>query len=218
MTQTHNHHKSESTGAAGLPDQAASALRFTVRLPFRLAARLARHTIQVLFAIFVVILHPQAKWLFGLIARSALARDYIKPSLRTFVTNVYEPYFAYLGRLSPYWATFSIAVPLTILEPAKFYATILIAERPKTGVVLWLALQGLSLILIDRTWTAVRPQSRKIWFVSRIHAWGWLNAEYGKFWIRNSPVYRMVLRWKTQTRRDSRSFWSRLTPRRRKTL
>jgi len=199
-----------------LPGQAAAALRFTARLPFRIAGRLARHAVQILFALFVLILHPQVKWLFGLMAQSALVRSYIKPSLRIFAAHIYEPYFAYLSRLSPFWATFSVGLPLAVLEPAKLFATILVAERPRTGVILWLALQGLSLVLIDRTWTAVRPQSRKIWLVSRLHAWVWLNAEYGKYWIRSSAVYRTTKRWNERMRRAARGVWFVLLPRRRR--
>ena len=161
MTGTLNQEE-PGDGPNTVPQQAAAALRFTVSLPFKIAARLARHTVQILFALFVLILHPQLKWLFRLIAGSALVQNYVKPSLRIFAVHVYEPYFYYLSRLPPFWATFSIALPLAVLEPTKLYATILVAERPKTGVILWLALQGLSLVLIDRTWTAVRPQSRKI--------------------------------------------------------
>jgi hypothetical protein len=79
-------------------------------------------------------------------------------------------------------------------------------------------LQVLSLVLIDRTWSAVRPQSRKVWLVARIHAWGWLNVAYGKNWIRNSSLYRATQRWKRQARRTVRAIWLRLVPRRRKTL
>ncbi len=203
-------------GQNALPRQAAAALRFTATLPFKIAARLVRHAIQILFALFVLILHPHAKWLFGLIAGSALVRNYVQPSLRIFAVHLYEPYFSYLSRLSPFWATFSIALPLAVLEPAKLYATILVAERPRTGAVLWLALQGLSLVLIDRTWTAVRPQSRKIWLVARVHAWLWLNTEYGKYWIRNSSLYRTATRWKDQVRRSARSVWLAMLPRRRR--
>jgi len=203
-------------GQNTVPQQAAAALRFTASLPFKIAGRLARQTIQIFFAVFVLILHPQAKWLFGLIAGSALVRNYVKPSLRIFAVHIYEPYFYYLSCLSPFWATFSIALPLAILEPAKFYATILVAERPKTGALLWLALQGLSLLLIDRTWKAVRPQSRKIRLVARVHAWMWLNAEYGKYWIKNSAVYRTAIRWKDQMRRGVRGVWLAVLPRRRR--
>ncbi len=195
-----------------LSGHAWAALRFTLSLPFKIAGRIARHSVQVFFALFVIILHPQAKWLFGLITNSYPVRNYVKPSLQTFAVHVYEPYFAHLGRLPPYWATFSIALPLAILEPAKLFATIQIAERPKSGIALWLALQALSLVLIDRTWRAVRPQSRKIWLVARLHAWGWLNVAYGKYWIRNSPLYRTAMRWKKQARR----LWAGLLPRRRR--
>ncbi|MGB9026988.1 MAG: hypothetical protein WCC40_13640 [Rhodomicrobium sp.] len=215
MTGTLNQEE-PGDGPNTVPQQAAAALRFTVSLPFKIAGRLARHTVQILFALFVLILHPQLKWLFRLIAGSALVQNYVKPSLRIFAVHVYEPYFYYLSRLPPFWATFSIALPLAVLEPTKLYATILVAERPKTGVILWLALQGLSLVLIDRTWTAVRPQSRKIWLVARVHAWVWLNAEYGKYWIRNSSFYRTAARWKDQVRRATRGIWLAVLPRRRR--
>ena len=68
-------------------------------------------------------------------------REYVKPSLRTITAYVYDPYFAFLGRLPPFWATFSVALPLAVLEPAKLAATIVIAERPRAGIVLWIALQ-----------------------------------------------------------------------------
>jgi len=108
----------------------------------------------------------------------------------------------------------SIAVPLAILEPGKLYATILIAERPKVGILFWLLLQGLSVFLIDKTWTVVRPQSRKIWLVSRLHAWGWLNVSYGKFWITSSIFYRTIMRWQERIRLAALAFWSQLSARR----
>jgi len=215
MTGGPNEEIPEEEPASRLSGHAAGAARFVLSLPFKIAGRVARHTVQILFAIFVVILHPQIKWLAALLADSYVARNYVKPSLQVFAVHIYEPYFSYLSRLPPYWATFSVALPLAVLEPAKLYATIMIAERPKTGIMLWLALQGVSLVLIDRTWTAVRPQSRKIWLVARVHAWGWLNAAYGKYWIRNSSLYRTAVRWKKQARRAARSLWAGLMPRRR---
>ncbi len=193
-----------------------AASRFVAGWPFKLIGRAIAHTFQVVFALFALILHPQIKWLIRLITHSSLVKNYIRPSLQTFVVNYYEPYFAYLRELPPWWATFSIALPLAFLEPAKLYATVMIAERPKSGVLLWLFLQGLSLILIDRTWVAVRPQSRKIWFVSRLHAWVWLNVAYGKYWIRTSSFYRTLLLWKRQARREVRAYFVQIAPRRRR--
>lgn len=187
---------------------------YVARLPFRLIGRVITRTIQVVFALFVVVLHPSFKWLAGVIAQSGLVQNYIKPSLQTLITNVYEPYFAHLRELPPYWATFSIAVPLAVLEPAKFVATIMVAQHPRTGALLWLFLQGVSFVLIDKTWVAVRPQSRKIWLVSRIHAWVWLNVEHGKYWIRTSSIYKTVLRWKEKARRQTRLVFGRFGPRR----
>ncbi len=188
-------------GGNSLPKQATAALRFTLILPFRVVARLAQHAIQILFALFVLFLHPQLKWLFRLIADSALVRVYAKPALRIIAVYIYDPYFALLSRLPPYWATFSVALPLAVLEPAKLAATIEVAERPRAGIVLWLSLQAVSLLLVDRTWVAVRPQCRKIRLVARAHAWLWLNAEHGKFWIRNSQLYRTVTLWSIGARR-----------------
>ena len=144
---------------------------------------------------------------------SSLVRNYIKPSLQTLAAAVYDPYFAYLRELPPYWATVSIALPLAVLEPAKFGATILIATRPRMGILIWLALQGVSFVLIDKTWAAVRPQSRKVWLVSRLHAWAWLNVAYGKHWIRTSSIYRTLLRWKERARRLLRVTFARLSRR-----
>ena len=53
------------------------------------------------------------------------------------------------------------------------------------GILLWLFLQAISFVLIDKTWVAVRPQSRKIWLVSRLHAFVWLNVAYGKHFDQN---------------------------------
>lgn len=214
MTRTPNRDIS-GEGRNSLPGQAAAALRFTASLPLRIVERLALHAAQILFALFVLILHPQLKWLVRIIAQSGFVRNYLKPSLGVFAAHIYNPYFAFLAALPPYWATFSIALPLAVVEPAKLFATILVAERPKTGVILWLALQGLSLILIDRTWAAVRPQSRKIRLVARLHAWVWLNAEYGKYWIRKSPLYRAAVQWKRKARRTARTLWLRFVRRRR---
>jgi hypothetical protein len=181
-----------------------------MKFPFELVATLIKRTAQILFSIFVVILHPGFKWLVKLLTRSRFVRDYIRPAVQKFALHYYEPYFAYLRRLPPYWATFSIALPLAALEPAKLYATILIAERPKAGILLWLFLQGLSLVLIDKTWIAVRPQSRKIWLVSRLHALGWLHVSYGKYWIQRSIFYQTIIRWQQRVRIAAQAFWVRL--------
>lgn len=197
------HTRRPSTTAAAL-----GVLNAVLKAPFDLVATLITRTIQILFSIFVLILHPGFKWLLALLTRSRIVRDYLRPALQKFATHYYEPYFAFLRSLPPYWATFSIAVPLAALEPAKLYATILIVERPRAGVVLWLLLQGLSLVLIEKTWTAVRPQSRKIWVVSRLHAWGWLTVSYGKYWVQSSIFYRMLMRWQKRVRIAAQAFWS----------
>jgi len=188
---------------------------FAFGVPLKLLGRGLVHLIQILFAIFFLVLHPQLKWLASSIADSIVVQRYLKPSLQGFIDHVYEPYFAFLGRLPPYWAAFSIGLPLTVLEPAKFVATILIAERPRLGITLWLVFQGLSFILIDRTWKAVRPQARKIWLVSRIHAWIWLNVAYGKYWLRSSAPYRAVQMLRKQARRRVKALLLALVPRRR---
>ncbi len=204
--------------SASLSDKVLEHSSYWASLPFKLIGRVIVRTIQVLFALFVVVLHPQLKWLASIIVQSSLVQNYIKPSLRTFITHVYEPYFAFLRNLPPYWATLSIAVPLAVLEPAKLGATIMIASRPKIGILLWLLLQGVGFILIDKTWVAVRPQSRKIWLVSRIHAWIWLNVEHGKYWVKTSSIYKTLVRWKETARRRLRVFIGQFTLRRRKRL
>lgn len=183
-----------------------------VWLPFEVIGR----TTQVLFALFVLVLHPQFKWLAEVVAQSNFVQNTIRPVFQTIITNVYEPYFAYLKQLPPYWATFSIAVPLAVLEPAKFVATVMIAAHPKIGALLWLFLQGVGFILIDKTWAAVRPQARKIRLVARIHAWIWLTVEHGKYWIKTSFVYRTLLRWRETARRRLFVFFGQFAPRRRK--
>jgi hypothetical protein len=191
-----------------------AASRSAAAFPFRLLGRSIARTIQVVFALFVLVLHPQIKWLIRTIGRSSLVQNYIKPALRGVIENVYEPYFAYLRGLPPIWATFSIALPLAVLEPAKFVATILIAARPKMGVLLWLLLQGVSFVLIDRTWVAVRPQARKIWLVSRLHALVFVNVAYGKHWIKTSAFYQTLVRWKEEAHETLRAFFARWAPRR----
>jgi hypothetical protein len=197
-------------GEPSLDSRAAAGLRFILGLPFRLVWTVIARAVQVLLALFIVVLHPHAKWLLNLIVESSFVQKYIRPSLQSFLTTFYEPYFAYLRGLPPYWATFSIALPLAILEPAKLYATILIAERPKMGILLWLFFQALSFVLIDKTWSAVRFQSRKVWLVSRLHAWGRLNVSYGKYWIENSSLYRAAMRWNKRLRRKARVLLPRL--------
>ncbi len=210
-----NNQDSNSKSTESLFVRAVGATRFAAGLPFKLIGQVIIRTIQVVFALFVVVLHPQIKWVARVIAESALVQKYIKPGLQGFITHVYEPYFAALRQLPPFWATVSIAVPLAVLEPAKFAATIMIAQRPKAGALLWLLLQGVSFILIDKTWVAVRPQSRKIWLVSRIHAWIWLNVERGKYWIRTSSVYTTLVRWKEKGRRQLRLLIAQFFPSRR---
>lgn len=196
--------------------RAAVRRRLLFRLPFKFTGRAIARIVQVFLALFVVILHPQIKWLIGLVTQSALVQTVIKPALRAAIGAIYEPYFAYLKELPPFWATFSIALPLAVLEPAKMYATILIAQRPKTGILLWLFLQAISFVLIDKTWIAVRPQSRKIWLVSRLHAFVWLNVAYGKHWIKTSAIYQTLVRWKEEARERAQAFIALLAPRRRR--
>ncbi len=199
---------------ASAPKKETPATRSAAALPFRLLSRTVVRAIQVVFALLVIILHP-FKWLIDTVGRSALVQNYVKPAFRGVADAVYEPYFAYLRELPPFWATFSIALPLAVLEPAKFVATIMIAVRPKIGVLLWLFLQAISFVLIERTWAAVRPQSRKIWLVSRLHAYIWLNVAYGKHWIKTSAVYQTLERWRDGAQRALRAFFLRFRPRRR---
>jgi hypothetical protein len=201
----------ERTSAARATAEAATR---TAVMPFTLAGRMIGRAIQIVFALFVVVLHPQIVWLIETIGQSALVQDYIKPAFRGVIERVYEPYIALLKRLPPYWATFSIALPLAILEPAKFAATIMIALQPKIGVALWLLLQAVGFVLIERTWAAVRPQSRKVWLVARTHAFVWLNVAYGKHWIKTSALYLAAVRWKEEGRKILRAFFARLAPRR----
>lgn len=201
-------------GRNGLPQRATAALRFTLTLPFKIAGRIIQHSAQIFFALFVLFLHPQLKWLFRVIAKSALVRVYLRPALRVLATYLYEPYFLFLEGLPPYWATFSIALPLAILEPAKVASTILAVARPKIGIAIWLLLQVIGLVLIDRTWTAVRPQARRLRSVARAHAWLWLNAEHGKYWIMNSQLYQMAVLWAANMRRFFSAFRLRLLRRR----
>ena len=190
-------------------------LRTVTLFPFKVVLTLLKHIAQVLLSIFIVILHPQFRWLWRLFLRSRLVRNYIKPALQQLSAYLYEPYFAFLRSLPPVWATVSIAVPLAVLEPAKAYATYLIAERPEVGIALWLFLQLLSVVLIDKTWMAVRPQARKIWLVSRLHAWVWLNVSYGKHWVTSSPAYKTMRSWVEQARAAAMRFWEQLgAPRR----
>ncbi len=200
--------------AAALQPKPAAATRSTAALPFRLLGRSIARAIQVVFALFVFILHP-LKWLIETAGRSALVRNYLKPAFQGLAATVYEPYFAYLRGLPPFWATVSIALPLAVLEPAKFIATIMIAVRPKMGVVLWLFLQAVSFVLIERTWAAVRPQSRKIWLVARAHAFVWLTVAHGKHWIETSAIYQTATRWKEKARAIVRVFFARFASRRR---
>jgi hypothetical protein len=198
---------------------AGSLLYSVLRIPFRLAGRALRSVAQVIFSIVFLILHPQFKWLLRLVLRSRLVRDHIRPALQGIVDRLYRPYFAFLRGLPPFLATVSIAIPLAVLEPAKLYATILIVEHPKTGLTLWLFLQALSFVLIDTTWTAVRPQSRRIWLVSRLHALIWLAVSYGKNWVIRSAAYRAMKQLLSEARRALRVFLVRLRmPRQAKTI
>lgn len=185
----------------------ADYLEAVARFPFQVVATLLKHAAQVVFAIFLLILHPGFKWLVRLLTRSRFVRDYVRPAVKTLAARFYTPYFVFLRSLPPYWATFSIGLPLVVLEPAKLYATYLITQQPESGTLLWLFLEGLSLLLIEQSWVAVRPQSRKIWLVSRLHAWGWLNFEYGKYWIRSSLFYRSMTGWKDRVWAAVKSFW-----------
>jgi hypothetical protein len=180
--------------------RAAAVFHSMLHFPFRLAVAVIKHIAQVLFSIVFLILHPQFKWFVRLLLRSPLVRNYIRPALREIADRLYRPYFAFLRSLPPLRATLSIALPLAVLEPAKLYATILTVKHPKPGVALLLFLHALSFVLIDKTWTAVRPQSRKIWLVSRVHAWIWLNVSYGKYWVTSSPAYRAMKRWLQEAR------------------
>lgn len=181
-----------------------------LRFPFSLIATALKPIAQIIFSIFFLIQHPQLKWLLRLVLRSRLVRNYIRPVLQGAVDRIYRPYFEFLRGLPPLPATLSIAIPLTVLEPAKLYATILVVEHPKTGLTLLLFLHALSFVLIDSTWTAVRPQSRKIWLVSRLHALIWLNVSYGKYWVTQSAVYRAMTRWLSETRWAVRALLARL--------
>jgi hypothetical protein len=205
MDSTDSSNRKRAADPAG---RAIARSRLLLRLPFKFTGRAIARIVQVFFALFVVILHPQIKWLIGLITKSAFVRKVIKPAFRALLGAIYEPYFAYLRELPPLWATVSIALPLAVLEPAKMYATILIAQRPKMGILLWLFLQAISFVMIDKTWAAVRPQSRKLWLVSHLHAFVWLNVTYGKHWIKTSAFYQTLVRWKQEAREQVRAFFA----------
>lgn len=163
-----------------------------------------------MFSIVFLILHPQLKWLLLRLWHSPPMRDYIRPALQGAVLRVSRPYLAFLRGLPPFLATLSIAVPLAVLEPAKLYATVLLVTHPEAGAALLLFLHGLSFVLIDATWTAVRPQSRQIRLVARLHALIWLNVAYGRYWVTTSSAYRAMKQWMTQARRTVRALLARL--------
>lgn len=209
--------RAKRISARDMPQQRASAgggvtslLYAVLGFPFRVALAVIKRVAQVVFSVFFLILHPQFKWLLRLLLRWRLVRNYIRPALQEIADRLYHPYFVFLRRLPPPLATLSIAIPLAVLEPAKVYATVLIVEHPRTGIALWLFLQALSFVLIDKTWTAVRPQARKIWMVSRLHAWVWLTVSYGKYWVTSSPAYRAMKRWLAEARRAFNAFLARI--------
>lgn len=199
-------------GAEPAPPQAGPArlIHRVLRFPFRLVATVLQRIAQVLFSIVFLFLHPQLKWLLLRLWRSRLVRDYLRPTLRGVVRHVYQPYLDVLRRLPPVPATLSVALPLAVLEPAKLYATVLLVRHPQIGLALLLVLHALSFVLIDTTWTAVRPQARKIRLVGRLHALIWLNVAYGKYWVTRSAAYRAMKRWAAEARRMMRAFLARL--------
>jgi hypothetical protein len=201
---------SPATPAAAPRGGLASFVYRVVRLPLRLFATALKPIAQILFSVLFLIQHPQLKWLLRLVMRSRLVRDYIRPALQGVIDGLYRPYFTFLRSLPPIPATLSIAIPLAVLEPAKLYATILVLEHPKTGITLLLFLHAISFVLIDATWTAVRPQSRKIWLVSRLHALIWLNVAYGKYWVTNSASYRVMQRGLAEAGQTMRALLARL--------
>lgn len=211
-----------SDAGGGLPsapprtsgNRAARLIYRVLHFPFRLIGTALLRVAQVIFSIVFLFLHPQLKWLLLRLWRSRLMRDYIRPALSGIVSRVYRPYLDFLRGLPPLPATLSIATPLAVLEPAKLYATILVVQHPTTGLALLLFLHGLSFVLIDATWTAVRPQSRKIWLVSRLHALIWLNVAYGRYWVTHSAAYVAMKAWAAEARRMLRALLTRLHARR----
>jgi hypothetical protein len=203
-----------SVPLAASGNSAARLIYRVLHFPFRLIGTALLRISQVIFSIVFLFLHPQLKWLLLRLWRSRLVRDYVRPALSGIVSRIYRPYLDFLRRLPPIPATLSIATPLAVLEPAKLYATILIVQHPKTGLALLLFLHGLSFVLIDTTWMAVRPQSRKIWLVSRLHALIWLNVAYGKYWVTHSAAYLAMEAWAAEARRILRAFLARLHTRR----
>jgi hypothetical protein len=181
-------------------------------LPFRLIGAVLKRFAQVVFSIVFLFLHPQLKWLLLRLWHSPPMRDYVRPALQEAVLRISRPYLAFLRGLPPVLATLSIAVPLAVLEPAKLYATVLIVSHPGAGAALLLFLHALSFVLIDATWTAVRPQSRKLRLVARLHALIWLNVAYGKYWLTSSSAYRAMRQWMARTRR---AMWAMLAKLRR---
>lgn len=163
--------------------------------------------LQVAFALLVIVLNPPIQWLKRLLTRLWAHAPLLVRYLIEIASALLNAYMGALRRLPPVWATVSIALPLAILEPAKLFATILIAERPRTGIALWLALQALSFVLIDKTWVAVRPQSRKLTLVSRLHAFGYLHLQYGKRLVVQSGFVQAVLRLQRSAVASARAFW-----------
>lgn len=89
-----------------------------------------------------------------------------------------------------------------------------IRSRSSNSLIVRSGVSAISFVLIDTTWTAVRPQSRKIWLVSRLHALIWLNVAYGKYWVTHSAAYLAMEAWAAEARRMLRAFLARLHTRR----
>jgi SAM-dependent methyltransferase len=148
---------------------------------------------QVLLALFLLFLHPLIGWAKDVVQNSVFIQRYIAPFLSRHVGRYYHLYFLSLERLPPFWATLSIAVPLAVLEPAKMWATLLVAIKPAVGVPMWLGLQAVSFVLIEKTWEHVRGQARKIGAVRMVHNFLVLNLETVKRLIKASAFYRRLL-------------------------
>jgi hypothetical protein len=102
----------------------------------------------------------------------------------------------YIQRMAPYPSLFLLAVPLTIVEPLKLVAMVVVGTGHwLTGALVMLGSYALGLFLVERLFKLVKPKLLTLpWFAL---TWTWFVA------VRDKACRWLLARWTLILRRKS---------------
>lgn len=127
---------------------------------------------------------------------TAIVSPIIKPIVRGLVKlRLIQTLRERIDRLGPYPSLLLLAVPVVVIEPLKIGAlAILGSGRIVLGTISLIASHGLSLIIIERLFEAVKPKLLTMrWFAV---TWGWFADLRDQIlaWLHSTWAWSIVLR------------------------